>query len=160
MFGCLGSWETSHSFGLTPSSLKMLIVLPVLVGIWNSLPPKRLMFWRSSTQHMRWLAYEVPAWFTDPIHWRVHSCTSYTEMGPIWESRSLRHDFGGYISTQTLLLWVPMFPRHQEASNFLLQWRTAFPQPSDCGLKPLNKVCLPFISLFIPGILSSDVKAE
>lgn len=155
----MGSWETSHSFGLTPSSAKRLIVLSVLVGIWNILL-KGSCFERLVPSTWGELAYEVPAWFMDPIHWRVHSCTSSTEMGHIWECRSLRHDFGGYISTRTLLLWVPLFQRHQEASNFLIPWRTAFPQPSDCGLKPLNKVYLPSINLFIPGIFSSDVKAE
>lgn len=85
------------------------------------------MFWTSGAQHMRWLAYEVPAWFISPIHCWVHSCTSYTEMGPIWGSRSPRHDFGEYISTQTLLLWVPLFPRHQEASNFFYSVKNWLP---------------------------------
>lgn len=123
-------------------------------GLDMTYPPKRLLFWTSGAQHMRWLSYEVPAWFIDPIHWWVHSCTSYTEMGPTWGSRSLRHDFGGYISTQMLLLWVPLFPRHQEASNFFIQWRTDFPQPSDCDLKtwsPWTKCIFP------PSTCSSQV---
>lgn len=37
MFEYMGSWETSHSFGLTSSSVMRLVVLPVLVWIWHIL---------------------------------------------------------------------------------------------------------------------------
>lgn len=89
-----------------PSSVNGLTVLPELVWIWSVL--LKVSCVERLGWHVRWLAYKALVWSMDSLYWWVHSWTSSEEMRPIRGRRPLRHDFGGCITTQTLLRWVPV----------------------------------------------------
>lgn len=148
MFEYVGSWGTSHSFGLTPLICKWAHST-FWIGLDMKCPPKSLMCWTSWVRHVRWLAYKALVWAMDSLYWWVHSWTSSEETRPVRGRRPLRHDFGGCITTQTLPCWVPIswLPRGKQFSSVMENCLTEAKWPWTETLKQSKSSLLQLVHL-------------